>query len=55
MEKYTVAELDVITLANAETVSASTVVPGENELPILQSIGYHIDYTRGDYKEVRRL
>lgn len=34
MEKYTVAELDVITLANAETVSASTVVPGENELPI---------------------
>ena len=34
MEKYTVAELDVVALANAETVSASTVVPGENELPI---------------------
>lgn len=34
MEKYTVAELEVITLAAAETVSASSIVPGDNELPI---------------------
>ena len=34
MEKYTSAELDVVALTNAETVSTSTVAPGENELPI---------------------
>ena len=35
MEKYTSAELDVVALTNAETVStSSTVAPGENELPI---------------------
>lgn len=34
MEKYTAAELDVITLANAEPVSVSSIPQGDNELPI---------------------
>ena len=34
MENYIAAELDVITLANAETVSVSSITQGENELPI---------------------
>ena len=34
MENYVVAELEIVALASAETVSASTIVPGDNELPI---------------------
>ena len=34
MENYTNAELEIVALSAAETVSASTIVPGDNELPI---------------------
>ena len=34
MENYVTAELEIVALASAETVSASTIVPGDNELPI---------------------
>ena len=34
MENYTNAELEIVALATAETVSVSTIVPGDNELPI---------------------
>lgn len=34
MENYVIAELEIVALAAAETVSASTIVPGDNELPI---------------------
>ena len=34
MEKYTSAELDVVALTNAETVSVSSIPQGDNELPI---------------------
>ena len=34
MENYVTAELEIVALASAETISASNIVPGENELPI---------------------
>ena len=34
METYVTCELEIVALASAETVSASTIVPGDNELPI---------------------
>ena len=35
MEIYTNAELEVVALASADTISASVeVAPGENELPV---------------------
>ena len=34
MENYVAAELEIVALANAETVSVSSIVPGDNELPI---------------------
>ena len=34
MENYTNAELEIVALASAETISASSIQPGENELPI---------------------
>ena len=35
MENYVTCELEIVALASAETISASTtIVPGDNELPI---------------------
>ena len=34
MENYVVAELEIVALASAETISASSIPTGENELPI---------------------
>ena len=34
MENYVAAELEIVALASAETISASSIQQGENELPI---------------------
>ena len=34
MENYVAVELEIVALANAETVSTSSIQLGENELPI---------------------
>ena len=34
MENYVIAELEIVALAAGDTVGASSIVPGDNELPI---------------------
>ena len=40
MENYTNAELEIVALASAETISASNITPGDNELPIDPAVTY---------------
>lgn len=34
MENYVNAELEIVALATADTISASSIITGDNELPI---------------------